>query len=105
VRVTLDWSTPGRPSAVHAEPNRVELEAAMDAGPRRTWTPSDPRREHWEEALSASSCAEVTLTSHVRRDVAARDLVLELAEYLTQKLAKTQSLIVVRFLPEGSPRA
>jgi hypothetical protein len=82
----------------------VELEARLDAGAHVTWTCSDPQANQWEEVLSASSCAEVVLTSRLEHDFAAKDLVLGLAEHLMQKLAKTQSLVTVRFLPEGKPR-
>jgi hypothetical protein len=72
------------------------LEADLEAPASTTWTCR--QLSGWVEALSAARCSEVVLTA-LDDHPPAKHLVLELAELLTLKLAATQPLIRVRFLP------
>ena len=80
---------------------RIELEtdSALSGNAEPRWVCSQPSDLGWEEALSAAGCEEVVLTAELDDDPAAKHLVLDLAERLTQKLAATHPLIRVRFLP------
>ena len=101
VHVVVDWSAAGGLGAK----GHVELEAELAASPRPVWACLQPDGWEWEEALSTSRCDEVVLTAQAGDDSSAKDVVLGLAEHLTHKLAKTQPLIRVVFLPARSKRA
>jgi hypothetical protein len=101
VHVVVEWSPAGESTST----GHVELEAELEASQRPTWTCRQPDDWQWEQALSEASCAEVVLTTRLGDDFAAKGLVFELAERLTHKLAKTQPLIVVRFLPRSGKHA
>lgn len=69
------------------------------ASPDQTWRCRELAGASWVEAISAAGCHEVVLTARLGDDGTARHLVLELAEFLTQRLAATKAHIRVRFLP------
>lgn len=95
VNVVVAWS------ASSAGPRlglgQVELEAQRVAS-APSWTCRQPSGWSWEEALCAAGCDEVVLTT-LGDDPDAKHLVLGLAEHLTHKLAATQPIVRVRFLP------
>jgi len=100
VHVVVDWSSAGSP----AGPGHLELEAERRGNASPIWASLGREGYGWEQALTASRCEEVVLTAQLGDDAGAKDLVLGLAEHLTHKLAKTQPLIRVVFLP-GRKRA
>jgi hypothetical protein len=103
--VVVDWSAA---TATDAEPRtrgHVELMARLDAGPHGIWSCLTPEPAGWEQALSASGCSEVVLTTWLGNDPLAKDLVLDLAEHLTQRLKQSKPLIRVRFLQREKSRA
>jgi hypothetical protein len=66
-----------------------------------TWACLEPQGSSWEEAITASGCEEVVLTTWLGDEPVAKDWVLDLAGQLTQRLARSQPLIRVRFLPRA----
>jgi hypothetical protein len=99
-RVVVDWSSPLTvASGAVLAPLQLELEAAPQGTALGTWKCRELSTAGWVEAISSAQCTEVVLTARLGDDGPARHLVLELAELLTQKLAATQPLIRVRFLP------
>jgi hypothetical protein len=105
VRVVVDWSSPAPSGTPAASSNHVELLARLEDGPSAAWSCLGPKGWAWEEAIGVSRCEEVVLTTRLGDEPAARDLVLELAERLTQLLSGSQPLIRVRFLPRAKGRA
>lgn len=105
VRVVVEWLPDGTGTAPGAALGHVELLAErFDAEPRASWA-CIGRAWSWEEAVSTSGCAEVVLTSWPGNDTVAKDLVLDLAEHLTQRLKGSKSLVRVRFLERTKARA
>ena len=98
-RVTVAW-TPANdaPSA----PTELELVAEHEG--TATWSCGPHFESDWVRTLASARCSEVVLTARLGDDQTAKHLVLELAELLTLRLAATQPLIRVRFLPTGSKR-
>jgi hypothetical protein len=94
-RLTVAWK-PLNHDSVRTE---VELVAELDSGLSRTWASAPRVAPSWLEALSSTRCSEVVLTARLGDDVLAKHHVLELAELLTLKLADSQPLIRVLFLP------
>ena len=66
------------------------------------WTCTGDSDSSWVESLSAWRCSEIVLTARLGDNLAAKHRVLELAEFLTFKLAGSQPLIRVLFLPAAS---
>lgn len=97
VHVVVAWSAAGALDA--ASPVRVELEAEHRAGAQPRWTCQQPLGWSWEDAISAAGCQEVELTAQLDDDLEAKNLVLSLADQLTQQLSATHPMIRVRFLP------
>jgi hypothetical protein len=96
--VVVAWSPVNDGGTPSLEPTRVELEAELGTPVSTTWTCRTPSDSDWAEALSSARCSEVLLTA-LNDDEPSKHLVLELAGLLTLKLAATQPLIRVRFLP------
>ena len=98
-RVTVAWT----PSRQDGEPQRATIEVELVAGVEATvtsaWLHPQGVGPNWIEALFSAQCSEVVLTAWIGPDLAAKHRVLELAEFLTFKLAATQPLIRVLFLP------
>jgi hypothetical protein len=104
-RVIVAWSPANEDSALGLEPTQVELEAELAASAATTWTCRQPSGSGWAEELSSARCSEVVLTAQLDDDLPAKHLVLELAGLLALKLAATQPLIRVRFLPPSERTA
>jgi len=101
----VDWS-PALGAGDDRPVGHVELIAPIDAGANASWSCIYPEaRGWWEEAISAAHCHEVVLTTWLGKDPLARDMVLDLAEHLTQRLKESKSLIRVRFLQREKGRA
>jgi hypothetical protein len=98
VHVAIAWTACG--SAAQLGPTvEVELEAELHQSGQPGWTCREGAGVGWEEAICAAQCDEVILTAQLGRRPDEKHVVLALAELLTQKLAATQPLIRVRFLP------
>ena len=102
VRVAVDWSSA---AITERSTGHVELTARLDAGARAAWSCVLPGSDGWEEAINASGCSEVVLTTWLGSESVAKDMVLDLAEHLTQKLKASKPLIRVRFLQREKRRA
>jgi len=99
-RVVVAWSSTLDTEAGRClAPVNLELEASSAANAGRTWRCRELEGASWVEAISAARCSEVVLTARLADDTAARHLVLELVELLTQRLSATKPHIRVRFLP------
>jgi hypothetical protein len=99
-RVVVAWSSPlDSEAGICLAPVNLELEPAPSASVVGTWRCRELSGAGWVEAISAARCTEVVLTARLGDDGAAKHLVLELAELLTQKLSATKPHIRVRFLP------
>jgi hypothetical protein len=102
-RVVVAWSPANPDGAGSFEPTQIELEGSPDALNSTIWTCRQPLESGWVEAISSARSGEVVLTAELDHDLPAKHRVLELAELLTMKLAPSQALIRVRFLP--SPKS
>jgi hypothetical protein len=103
VRVVVAWCKVSDDGVAALEPTQVELEADLAAPAATTWVSRRPSGSGWAEALSSARCSEVVLTAR-SDDAPSKHLVFELAGLLTLKLAATQPLIRVRFLPPAGTR-
>jgi hypothetical protein len=101
----VDWSVATSTEEARHGRGHVELVARLDAGPHGIWSSLTPEPLGWEQALNASRCSEVVLTTWFGDDPLAKDLVLDLAEHLTQRLKESKPLIRVRFLQREKNRA
>jgi hypothetical protein len=104
-RVIVAWSPATQDGAASFGPAQIELEGQLDAPNSTTWTCRDSFESGWVEAISSAQCSEVVLTAELDHDLPAKHLVFGLAELLTLKLAPSQPLIRVRFLPPPEPPA
>ncbi len=100
-RVVVAWCPMNDGGTTDLEPTQVELEAELETTASTTWTCRQSSNSGWAEALSAAHCREVVLTA-LNDDLHAKHLVFELAGLLALKLAATQPLIRVRFLPSAA---
>jgi hypothetical protein len=98
-RVTVAWTPTNDAGAPNVTPTEIELVSEPDAEPNRTWVCPQSFGSNWVEAISSAHCREVVLTARLGNNLPAKHLVLELAELLTFRLAESQPLIRVRFLP------
>ncbi|MEI9948444.1 MAG: hypothetical protein WDO74_05540 [Pseudomonadota bacterium] len=98
-RVTVELSPRNHDSASSFVPIELELVAAPEASPNRTWTCPESFGSNWLDAITSTRCSEVLLTARLGDDTAAKHLVLELAELLAIKLTDSQPLIRVLFRP------
>jgi hypothetical protein len=89
--------------AAELEATQVELEADLETPTSTAWVSRRPSGSGWAEALYSARCSEVVLTAR-SDDPLWKHLVFELAGLLTLKLAATQPLIRVRFLPPTGTR-
>jgi hypothetical protein len=102
-RVVVAWHKVSEDGAAELEPTEVELEADLAAPTSATWVSRLPSGLGWAEALSSAACSEVVLTARID-DPTSKHLVFELAGLLSLRLAATQPLIRVRFLPPVGAR-
>jgi hypothetical protein len=102
-RVIVAWSPANQDGAASFGPAQIELEGQLDAPNSTTWTCQHSFESGWVEAISSAQCSEVVLTAELDDDLPAKHWVLGLAELLTLRLAPSQPLIRVRFLPPPEP--
>ena len=103
-RVTVSWQPANHDRAAQLGLSEVELVAGLEAVPNRNWTCLDGSERDWVQAIASSRSSEVLLTARLGNDLAAKHLVLELAELLTFTLRESHPLVRVLFLPDGAPR-
>ncbi len=104
VRVAVDWSSGTGADATVNTGGHVELVAGFANGPSGSWSCSGSEAD-WEQAIRASGCVEVVLTTWLGNEPHAKDMVLDLAERLTQRLKDSRPLVRVRFLQREKGRA
>jgi len=99
--VTLSW-IPATYDGARVPAAEIELTRQLDRRTSRPWICSDDAEFDWIAELSSAQCNEVVLTARLGDNLAAKHIVLELAELLTFRLAATQPLVRVLFLPISS---
>ncbi|HKO52951.1 MAG TPA: hypothetical protein VJV79_34820 [Polyangiaceae bacterium] len=99
-RVSVAWTSSEGTGTPGLAPTEIELVAGL--APNRAWTCPQNFGSNWVEAIASAHCNEVVLTARLGDNLAAKHLVLELAELLTFKLTESHPLIRVRFLPTAT---